>query len=1004
MAHSIPKACDGALHQPTAEGITLDPIPIGTAAWYSWLEQYRSFSFEAGSLTFTARKEQRPGGWYWYAYRRSRGKLHSRYLGKSEELTLQQLTETAAAFERGGEASVGKTPRPLRVPADKAVRSHQASVITFPTTSTVAERLGEPEPAPAQNLPVQLTSLIGREQDTANAVAFLRRPEVRLLTLTGTGGVGKTRLAFQVAADLLESFADGVYFVSLAAIREPDLVLPAIAQTLGLKETPDRLPFEHLKAFLHEKHLLLVLDNFEQVIAVAPLLVELLRASPELKLLVTSRARLRVSGEYEFPVHPLAVPDRHHLPESEDLMQYAAVALFVQRTQAIKPDFQLTAGNALTIAEICLRLDGLPLAIELAAARIKLLSPQALLARLSHRLQVLTGGVQDAPARQQTLRDTIQWSYDLLTAEEQQLFQRLSAFVGGCTLESVEAMCAALPDGVGQEGVTSLLDKSLLQQSEPEAWEPRLSMLETLREYGLDCLRESAEAQAVQHAHADYYLHLAEEAVPRLKGAEQLVWLVRLVQEQENLRAALGWLLEHSEGELALRFSAALWWFWFMHGDWSEGLRWLEAALQLPSTQGPTAARARALNGAGELAWSLGNHPAAQRLLSESVSLARELGDDRELASSLGILGLVLQEQGEMAAGQSSVEEGLTLCRQLGRTWDLARLLLNAGLTAQRQRNRLQAAALFQEGLPLARALGDRYLITFGLTHSGTALFLQGEETQAMALMQEGLSIARELGDKRFLAIGLNNLGYRTFLQGDLPRAAALAEEALPIARELGHTPGLGATLDTLARIAHAQGNLEQAEALHLESFSLALEEGYVIWAGYRLIGLARVAEAKGQPARAARLLGSAQALIDVNEHMAPVESAAYERDVARLRARLGEESFAAVWKEGLSMTPQQALGTPERAASSEPVPSVPKSLSIGKLLPAQRLAYPAGLTAREMEVLRLLAQGMTSQQIAERLILSLHTVNAHVRSIYTKLELNSRSALTRYAIEQHLL
>jgi predicted ATPase/DNA-binding CsgD family transcriptional regulator len=1006
MASSIPKAFDGALHEPSAEATSLDPISIGTASWYQWLEQHHSFTFESGSLTFTARKEQRPGGWYWYAYRRNHGKLHSRYLGKSEELTLQKLTETAEAFERGGEALVGKTPRPLRVPGDKAVRSQRASIIPLPTTSTVAERLREPEPAPPQNLPIQLTPLLGREQDTASVIALLRRPEVRLLTLTGTGGVGKTRLAFQVADELLESFPDGVYFVSLAAIREPDLVLPAIAQTLGLKETPDRLPLEHLKTFLHEKQLLLLLDNFEQVIAVAPLLVELLRACPELKLLVTSRARLRVSGEYEFTVPPLALPDRHHLPESEDLMQYGAVTLFVQRTKAIKPDFQLTADNAGTITEICLCLDGLPLAIELAAARMKLLSPQALLARLSHRLQVLTGGVQDAPVRQQTLRDTIQWSYDLLTTEEQRLFRRLSVFVAGCTLEGLETVCAALPDAAGQvlEGVTSLLDKSLLQQSEPEVGAPRLGMLETLREYGLECLLESAEAQAVQRAHADYYLHLAEEAVPRLKGAEQLAWLANLSREQENLRAALGWLIEREEGELALRLSATLWWFWFLHGDWSEGRRWLEAVLQLPSTETPTTARATVMSGAGELAWSLGDHETAQRLLSESVTLARELGNKRELAGSLVILGVVLQEQGELAAGRSYVEEGLALCRQLGRTWDLARLLLNAGLTAQRQRERLQAAALFQEGLPLARALGDRYLITFALTHLGTALFLQGEQAQSLALAQEGLAIARELGDKRFLAIGLNNLGYQAFLQGDLPRAAALAAEALPIARLLGHTTGLGATLDTSARIAHAQGNIEQAEAFYLESISLALEGGYVIWAGNRLIGLALVAETKGQSVRAVRLLGAAQTLVDVTEHLAPVERLAYERAVARLRALLGEESFTAAWTKGRSMTPQQAVAAPEGAVSPELILTIPQPLPGGELLPARRRANPAGLTAREMELLRLLAQGMTSHQIAERLILSLHTVNAHVRSIYSKLGLNSRSALTRYAIEQHLL
>jgi predicted ATPase/DNA-binding CsgD family transcriptional regulator len=761
------------------------------------------------------------------------------------------------------------------------------------------------------NLPAQLTPLVGRESEVTDVCTRLRRPEVRLLTLTGTGGVGKTRLATAVATDVLVDFADGVSFVSLAPLSQPDLVLPALTQTLDLKETSDWLPLEHLKAYLHEKQLLLVLDNFEQVITAAPLLVALLQACPALKMLVTSRARLRVSAEHEFRVPALALPDLHLLPGLAVLQKNAAVTLLLQRAQALKPDFLLTADNARDIAEICLHLDGLPLAIELAAARLKLLSPQDLLARLSHRLQVLTSGVQDAPARQQTLRNTIQWSYDLLTVEEQCIFRRLAVFVAGCTLEAADAVCAAFPDSVEQvlEGVSSLLDKSLLQQNKAEVGEPRLA------------------------------------------------------QEQENMRAALGWLLEHGETDLSLRLSGTLWWFWFLHGDWSEGRRWLETSLQLPSTQESTSARARALSGAGELAWSQGDQPAAQHLLSESISLSREVGDEQGLAVSHGILGLVLQEQGELDAGRTHVEEGLALCRQHGYTWDLARLLLNAGHTVRRQ----------------------------------------GNYPRAVALYQEGLSLARELGDKRFIAVGLNNLGYTMFLRGgDLQLSAALAREALKLARELWYISCLVSTLDTVAQIVHAQGDVEQAKAHYLESLSLALENGYIVWAGERLLGLARVAESQGEFVRAARLLGAAQALIDVNKHIAPAERATYERFVACLRTRLEEETFAAAWQEGRSMTPQQALSAPEEAVS--PIPAIPPPLSGGKPAPARRTAYPAGLTAREMEVLQLVAQGMTNPQIAERLIISFHTVNAHVRSIYTKLDVNSRSALTRYALEHHLL
>ncbi len=360
----------------------------------------------------------------------------------------------------------------------------QDNIFIFPSRESV-----ELKQASGSDLPAQLTSFIGREQEVAAACTLLRRPQTRLLTLTGTGGVGKTRLGLQVAADLLDGFADDVYFIPLAPISDPDFVMPTIVQTLGLWEVGDRPLLEQLKAYLQEKHLLLLLDNFEQVVAAAPLLADLLASCPELKMLVTSRAVLRIQGEHEFPVPPLALPDLKQLPDGETLSHYAAVSLFLQRAQAIKPDFHMTEANARAIAEICIRLDGLPLAIELATARIKLLPPQALLSRLDKRLHVLVGGTRDAPARQQTLRNTIAWSYNLLDEKEQQLFQWLSVFVGGYTLEAVESLCVALGDGDGTmpvlDTVASLIDKSLLQQMEWEKEEPRLVMLETIREYGL---------------------------------------------------------------------------------------------------------------------------------------------------------------------------------------------------------------------------------------------------------------------------------------------------------------------------------------------------------------------------------------------------------------------------------------------------------------------------------------------------------------------------------------
>ncbi len=929
-------------------------------------------------------------------------------------------------------------------------RVSPASIVEAPAPVTASQVLQSTrKPEPLWKVPTVFRPLIGREQEVAAVVALLLRPEVRLVTLLGTGGIGKTSLALQVATEMRAHFADGCCVVPLAPVTDPALVVPTIAEVLGIREIGKESLLEQMKLALRDRHLLLVLDNFEQLLATAPLTEELLLACPSLNIVVTSRAVLHVQMEQEFPVSPLALPDLRHLPESEELLQYAAVSLFVQRVRAILPTFQVTAANARAIAEICVRLDGLPLAIELAAARIKLLPPLALLARLSQRLQVLTGGARTLPARQQTLRNTLKWSYDLLDAGEQRLFRRLAVFVGGWTLEAVEAVVNVEHD-TGDGGlsildeVASLLDKSLLLQVEQEGGEPRLQMLMTVREYGLECLRERGEAEAAQRAHALYYLQLAEEAERHLKGTQQLVWLRRLEQELENLRAALEWLVGHEEVELAFRLCGALWRFWEMRGYWSEGRRWLEAALGLPNAQGRTAARAKALFGVGYFASSLGDVGAARALLEESVALYRELEDKRSLAEALSELGWCMFQQNDFAAAHTLLEEGVVLARSAGDRWTLAYALRSLGWF-MRYQDDLEAARLpLEESVTLCRELGDKHALSRTLSYLTEVTLSQGNVTQAVAMAQESLALAREqgnkpdivqalyrlaivtsyqkdgyaqaaalvqevlvlareMGDKERIARALFSLGECALYQSDLPQAAALVQDSLILLRELGTKSLITVALNILGNIRLDQGDLVQAKALYTEGLTLAKEAGRNIYIGWHLIGLAQVAATEGQLVRAARLYGAASPWLNPDVEVDPTQRPRYESFVEQVRAQLGEEAFAARWEQGKAMTPEKALAAPEHDTVPAP-PTMQQQLGGAKPPATQTQTYPDDLTAREVEILRLVAQGWTDGQIAEQLVISPRTVNAHLTSIYRKIGVSSRSAATRYAMEKQLV
>ncbi len=830
------------------------------------------------------------------------------------------------------------------------------------------------------NLPVQLTPLIGREKEVSAVQNLLQREDVRLVTLTGPGGTGKTRLGLQVAAELSDLFTDGVFFVNLAPVTDTALVVPAVAQTLGILESASQSLLERLKEQLQQRRVLLLLDNFEQVVSAAVQMADLLTSCPKLKLLVTSREVLRVRAEHEFVVPPLALPDRTSLTEQTEFSHYAAVNLFHQRVKAVKSDFQITPANARAIAEICMQLDGLPLAIELAAARMKLLSPQALLARLSQRLQILTSGVRDSPMRQQSLRNTIAWSYNLLKAEDQQLFRRLSIFIGGCTLEAIEAIHTTLETepGVVQvvDGVASLIDKSLLQRTEQEENESRLSILETIREYGLECLRESGEEESIQRAHAKYYLALVEEAEPHIKGAQQLLWLRRLDREQENLRAALGWLIAHEEGEKALRFCVSLWLFWQKRGYWSEGRHWLKTVLALPEAGERTVLRASTLSAAGELAAVQGDLQEARLLLTESVTLFQVLDDDHGVVLPMSALGRVMAGQGDHAAAAFLLKECIMLCRKLGSNWELSRSLLSLGYVVWLEGDLKQALALTQESLMLARQMGDKARIAHALNNLGHLFWDQGNLVQARAHAEEGLLLIRELGDKVLLIQTLATLGSILCSQGDLKQAAACFTEAYSKTQELGN-----------------ETHITEGHSLELE------RETHIAW---YLEGLARVATAQRRLMRAARLYAAVEVRLDINKKFGPNERDNYKRTLSNMRALLGEKVFQRAWSEGRAMTTEQILGNPDEIIMLDPALTASLPSSNDKISPVSM--YPAGLTAREVEVLRLVAQGLTDAQIAEQLVLSLHTIHAHLRTIYSKLGVTSRSAATRYAFEHQLV
>ena len=733
---------------------------------------------------------------------------------QARDLTQAELAEQIGCATESLRKMEANRRRPSRFLATRLADILALSVEERPEFLTLARtriEAASPQPAPARtrsvvNLPAQMTSLVGRQQDLKIACKLLRKPGIRLVTLTGPGGVGKTRLAAQVALKLLDDFPGGVYFVPLAAIADASSVASAIAQVLHIRATSDQFSI-HFGAHFGRKPILIVLDNFEHVLPAAPLVAELLSAAPSLRILVTSRTALNLYGEHELNVPLLTIPDLKSLPPSAQLTQYEAVRIFVERTRALKADFTVTDANAAAVAEICCRLDGLPLALELAAAYGKLLSPLMLLDHLKKAPLDLASSAFNLPERHSTLRNTIQWGYELLSPGEQDLFQQLSVFLGGCTLEAIDAICA-LREGSVLEQLGSLLDKSLIQQVETAVGEHRYVMLETIRSYASEQLCQSGREQQVYERHLAYYLKLAEGIAPKLLvGAEQWQWLKRLEQELGNLRAAIQWALQHQVGESVVRLCSNLEYFWYEFGDPAEIYQWIETVLAQEANL-PTPIKATALRFTGYVLMTMQiDYPRAQMFFEEALRLWQALDNPAETVNTMAQLGIVTLELGDYKRSQSLYEECLRISESLGDTkgvlWDREWL----SIVWMRQGYPQKARQVFGESVQWWHQQGDTQAEAFALNNLGVAAMYEKDYAQARVFQEKALALCKAIGDVRGVSAGLNALGPVALHQGQAAEAYAFLSESLSLCWEHQDYNGIAWNLERLGEVAFAQAD-----------------------------------------------------------------------------------------------------------------------------------------------------------------------------------------------------